>query len=94
MQRMMTSWNAPPRTLVVKPGMIDAWGMTLLAEDCANVLQVETPEGYLIKVVPIEQDLGGQPTDLRDFLQEARRTHRDWLLVQTMPTPVIPTLMQ
>lgn len=78
---MKQQWTLPPRTLEIKQGMLDAWSMLLLSEDAAACVQIETPAGYLIRVLPIEQDFGDQPDELKDFITEARRLRKDWLLV-------------
>lgn len=51
----------------------------------AACVQIETPAGYLIRVLPIEQDFGDQPDELKDFITEARRLRKDWLLVPVTP---------
>ena len=84
---MTSQWTPPPKTLEVSAGMLDAWALLLLSEDAADCHQFETPAGYLIKVPKPEHDYNGQPTDLRDFILEARKTNRDWILIRTHPTP-------
>lgn len=91
---MKQQWTLPPRTLEIKQGMLDAWSMMLLSEDAAACVQIETPAGYLIRVLPIEQDLGDQPDELRDFIAEARRLRKDWLLVPTTAAREPYSLMQ
>lgn len=80
---MRSQWTVPPRTLEIMEGMLDAWSMVLLSEDAAACVQIETPAGYLIRVLPVEQDVGNQPCELKDFITEARRLRKDWLLVST-----------
>lgn len=91
---MTSTWTIPPRTLRVQPGMLDAWSMLLLSQDAAACVQIETPAGYLIRVLPKEQDRGEQPDELRDFINEARRMRKDWLLVPISPAHEPFALMQ
>lgn len=79
-------WTPPPRTLEVQAGMLDAWAMLLLSEDAAHCAQIETPAGYLIKVLQPEQDFGGQPDELQEFIKEARTNEQEWILVRTAET--------
>jgi hypothetical protein len=64
------------------------------ARDQAACVQIETPAGYLIRVLPIEQDFGDQPDELKDFITEARRLRKDWLLVPMTPASEPFSLMQ
>lgn len=55
--------------------------MHLLAEDMADCVQIETEDGYLVKVLPPEQDFGLYPQDLRDVMDSARTRNADWLCI-------------
>ena len=94
MPGMRTQWTVPPRTLEIKSGMLDSWSMLLLSEDAAACVQIETPAGYLIRVLPTEQDFGEQPGELKEFMTEARRLRKDWLLVPVAPVHEPFSLMQ
>lgn len=85
---MTLEWTPPPKTLVIEPGMVDPWIMDLLEADAAECVQIETPSGFLIRVLPPEQDLGGQPLDLGNLIDAARRQSKDWLLIRADPRPV------
>lgn len=78
---------ATSATFVVQEGMLDGWIMELLAADAAEVAQIETDDGYLVRVPSPEMDLGNPPVDLLQMMNEARRLGKNWMLVECSDKP-------
>lgn len=80
---MTSSWTIPEKTLELQPGMLDPWVMELIANDAADCVQIETPVGCLIRVLPAADQLFTQPPrDLEQMLLHARTEKCDWLLIR------------
>lgn len=78
----MSTWSQPPNTLEIRSEMIPPWVMDLLVNDCTNCVQIETPEGFLIKVQTEDQTQETIPHDLAELIEVAKASSMEWLLIK------------
>lgn len=71
----------------VREGMLEGWIIELLAAQAAEVEQFELDDGYMVRVPMPEMDTGGQPVDLAQMLDEARRQGKEWVFIESSTKP-------
>ena len=75
----------PSNSMLIKGELLSTLTMELLRNDAAECVQIETTDGFLVKVLPVEQDLETCPYDLQSLIAMAREENKDWLHISQVP---------
>ncbi|MDP3310036.1 MAG: hypothetical protein Q8S56_03625 [Polaromonas sp.] len=75
----------PQETYPVNGHLLSKFSLELLANDATDLVQIETHDGFLVKVLPPEQDFGEGPHEIQELIGIARKAGKEWVHIYHIP---------
>lgn len=71
--------------MTVNGQLLSTFALELLANEATDLVQIETNDGYLVKVLPPEQDFGDGPHEIQILIGMARKEDKEWVHINHIP---------
>lgn len=76
----------PQNALTVNGQFLSRFSLDLLANDATDLVQIDAVDGFLVKVLPPEQDFGEGPHEIQTLIGIARLEKKEWVYINQIPT--------